>query len=1063
MSAVTSVGGIASVAPAAQTGLIADLQWYEQYTSGALNRKAYGIFVPGVYRGFSVTPGDGLNVVISPESSGPGVACINVNNYQITVQLLTAQSVALTAGKLNIVILEAFYEIGLKTKQVDVDSTQDAARFRVVNAESAIPPNAIEIARIPVYGGARSVSADQINTTQRKQYQIAFESTDDINDTRETRLLTVEAGKSFLPLVGGTVSGGLILASTLDVEAEASFANTLSVTGAATLSGKLNVVGITTLSNNLNVNGASTLTGTLSVTGATNIQGALTVANSAAVTGSLAIGGNLAATGYGAFTASGMALRVAPAAANKLYYLRGQKFDGTAHWYLGQGSDSTDTVTLRNHLTNSYIDLDTNKLTLGAANIAANGALTVTGDLRASAGFFTAGTAVFGYRSVYTRDNGAPYQTFRRQDVQRAPGADTEIGRVVFGYGDSGLDNYATAGLLSYMRGDALVSGSGKLTLVANNGGGATGASLSVNGTGAVDITGDLRLNDSLILSKYFQTTLGIDIGYRSTTAQQQGLNFFSAGNTTLTGSLFVSGPTMSSSVMNVTASLINLNGATAVGGDFTALGNINTYGTMHTNYGIDIGYQNRVAQAQQIAFYTGGNTTLTGAVSVFGSTVDSSTMTLTASSVAVTGNSTIRKDLQVNGTSAFLGLAAFDGPINTRWGLALGYRDTKAETQQLVFYTAGSNQVWTGLIEVAGTTLANSNMNLNAGNVNVTASAGKINLYGPVSTSSSITSQGEIIVNVNGNNLRLNNGTQSVLHRTTPSYYYILTTQAGDPLGSYNSLRPITIDLNSGLTMLGHGARIDGNLEARASATVAGTLSVSGDTALARNLVVSGSVTSLGEIITTASNGLRLAQDNYSIFLRNDGSSFWILLTDQGNKYGWYNNLRPFAINLSDGSVGMGHTVSVGGNLYMNGGDLHFNSAGSIYMNGGDTIFNRDGNVHGAAWGGWLSNWAAPRNTAALGLNGWHRDASTGLIRQWGQAPGGADDSLYTVNLPIPFPTAFVTLTVTPGYGAAVLDKHSLAAHGAIMNNSQFRYGVSDPAGDAVTAGLVYWEATGW
>lgn len=824
----------------------------------------------------------------------------------------------------------------------------------------------------------------------------------------------------------------------------------------AALNGNFTTPGLVVL-NSSSFKGAATFNGFVYAQSNVTVGGALTVSGNSVISGALTVNGS------GLFASDNIGLALQPLTANKACYIRGRKADGSQHWSLGQGADSTDTVTLRNHLTNSYIDLDTNKLTLGAANIAAAGALSVTGDFKAAAGSLTAGTAVFGYRSVYTRDNGAPYQTFRRQDVQRAPVADTEIGRVVFGYGDTGLDNYATAGLLSYMRGDALVNGSGQLTLVANNGGGATGASLSISGTGAVDITGDLRLNNSLILNKYFQTTLGIDIGYRSTTAQQQGLNFFSAGNTTLTGSLFVSGPTMSSSVMNVTASLINLNGATAVGGDFTALGNINTYGTMHTNYGIDIGYQNRVAQAQQIAFYTGGSTALTGAVSVFGSTVDNSTMTLTASSVAVTGNATFRKDLQINGNTAFLGLAAFDGPINTRWGLALGYRDTKAETQQLVFYTAGTNQVWTGLIEVAGTTLANSNMNLNSGNVNIAASGGKINLYGPVSTSSSITSQGEVVVNVNGNNLRLNNGTQSVLHRTTPSYYYILTTQAGDPLGLYNNLRPITIDLNSGLTMLGHGARIDGNLEARASATVAGTLSVSGDTALARNLVVSGSVTSIGEIITNAPNGLRLAQDNYSIFMRNDGSNFWLLLTDQGNKYGWYNNLRPFSINLADGSVNMGHTVSVGGNLYMNGGDLRFNSAGSIYMNGGDTIFNRDGNVRGAVWGGWLSNWAAPRNTAALGLNGWHRDASTGLIRQWGQAPGGADDKYYTVNLPIQFPSAFVTLNLTPGYGAAVVDKHSLSVHGAIINNAQFGYGVSDPAGDAITAGCVYWEAIGW
>ncbi|WP_249922783.1 tail fiber protein, partial [Escherichia albertii] len=48
-------------------------------------------------------------------------------------------------------------------------------------------------------------------------------------------------------------------------------------------------------------------------------------------------------------------------------------------------------------------------------------------------------------------------------------------------------------------------------------------------------------------------------------------------------------------------------------------------------------------------------------------------------------------------------------------------------------------------------------------------------------------------------------------------------------------------------------------------------------------------------------------------------------------------------------------------------------------------------------------------KNTASKAANGWHKDASTGIITQWGTAPGGSDDKYYSVNLPIAFPSAFV------------------------------------------------------
>lgn len=209
MTAITTSGGITIVAPQKAGGLLADVQYLEPYASSALNRKAYGIFGAGVYQGFTVVPGKGLSVIVKPNGNKPGVASVDINGYQITVQLLTEQTVALQAGKLNIVILEAKYGQGIVTDQVDANSKVKAAVLRVVNDEKSIAVGMTEVCRVNLAANATSVPAGSINTDKRYSLKVSYEPTDDINDARESRLLTVKAGKSFVPLAGGDMSGPL--------------------------------------------------------------------------------------------------------------------------------------------------------------------------------------------------------------------------------------------------------------------------------------------------------------------------------------------------------------------------------------------------------------------------------------------------------------------------------------------------------------------------------------------------------------------------------------------------------------------------------------------------------------------------------------------------------------------------------------------------------------------------------------------------------------------------------------------------------------------------------------
>lgn len=96
----------------------------------------------------------------------------------------------------------------------------------------------------------------------------------------------------------------------------------------------------------------------------------------------------------------------------------------------------------------------------------------------------------------------------------------------------------------------------------------------------------------------------------------------------------------------------------------------------------------------------------------------------------------------------------------------------------------------------------------------------------------------------------------------------------------------------------------------------------------------VSGSMTSVaditatGEIKSSASNAFRLSYGNYGTILRNDGLSFYILVTNKGQaSSGSYNSLRPFSIQLESGNVVMEHSLTVNGTI-TNGGGISSNGS---------------------------------------------------------------------------------------------------------------------------------------
>lgn len=128
-------------------------------------------------------------------------------------------------------------------------------------------------------------------------------------------------------------------------------------------------------------------------------------------------------------------------------------------------------------------------------------------------------------------------------------------------------------------------------------------------------------------------------------------------------------------------------------------------------------------------------------------------------------------------------------------------------------------------------------------------------------------------------------------------------------------------------------------------------------------------------EIVSTYPNALRMAYGEYGAFWRQDNVNTYLLLTNKGDPYGNYNSLRPLTIN---------------------------NATGNIYIN---RLSLND-----------YSNFDARysfKNTASLSANGWFKDASTGLITQWGRVISGAIGYL-GVAFPIAFPNACVGISCT-------------------------------------------------
>ena len=88
--------------------------------------------------------------------------------------------------------------------------------------------------------------------------------------------------------------------------------------------------------------------------------------------------------------------------------------------------------------------------------------------------------------------------------------------------------------------------------------------------------------------------------------------------------------------------------------------------------------------------------------------------------------------------------------------------------------------------------------------------------------------------------------------------------------------------------------------------------------------LHVNGKILNNNEIVSTAANSFRSAYGNYGVIARNDGTNFYLLLTNSGQALtGTWNNLRPMSFSLTTGDVSIQHMLNANSGITIPSGKV--------------------------------------------------------------------------------------------------------------------------------------------
>lgn len=596
----------------------------------------------------------------------------------------------------------------------------------------------------------------------------------------------------------------------------------------------------------------------------------------------------LKVAGAGDFTSDGNVLQVRQKTADKSYLLRGKKADDTSHWYIGQADDSTDAVTWGNSIPNTWMKLAADgtgvsnvlKMTF-QGDVAANGGLTVSNGAN-----LTGPVNVYAKGSVGIGDltSSALYVCGNSTDGTQGITVSSFAPNLAFIDRSSDSAGFRWRGDSNYLRLDVDNRDSGvtwnqNLALFSDKG------HLSVGGgggnNGRILTLGDNTAgNRNLIGASQIVAMAYANIGADATT---RGIGF-GAEMTVGDGTTAQTMPDWVEFWGN--SSVVNTNAAVTLMTSFRSYDKASS--SIATAYAFD-GRQSARDGVSRWNLYMQG----TAPNYMRGQTIIGGTDTkLPGSSFALS----VRGGAEVSDMFISRGFAEFRSQVSLI--SATPYIDFNSSTSQTNDYDARI------LVDsTTATTNGQATMTIVAGQLNVNA-ASRL--------------QGQLVVDKDAH---FDDAVYIRGALFTTAHMSIGNLGTGNFAGTSASLN--IGDADTGLICPGDGIL---DLYCNNVATVRLT---------ANNMRV------YGPVVSEAADAFRIRSNGKkSMFHRFDGTSYYMLVTNDNDPDGTWNSLRPFSFNSQNGDVNLNHNVTVGGNFTI-GGNARFTGTG--YFGGNMTV----------SWGG--------------------------------------------------------------------------------------------------------------
>lgn len=210
---------------------------------------------------------------------------------------------------------------------------------------------------------------------------------------------------------------------------------------------------------------------------------------------------------------------------------------------------------------------------------------------------------------------------------------------------------------------------------------------------------------------------------------------------------------------------------------------------------------------------------------------------------------------------------------------------------------------------------------------------------------------------------------------------------------------------------------------------------------------------------------------DEFNYVLNNMGQYISYLL-NKVNKDTTYTFSGDVTGSVNSSGSDVNFIIAVNDNSHYHTSDTILDATSSATPN---TIVKRDSSGNASATN-WVGNLTGNADTASTlltgnaGTSGFTTSKATngytylpnGILLQWGYASSVLEDGVFTITLPITFPNAAFSLSVTPVSDQLGLGSTDFSAHGKILSRSQIALAITSVSGAFPGAAGVYWLIIG-